>query len=230
MTDLLPQVRHPTYVVSKPSLVKSKSAIVYWRVCFFFGPGSMQFPYNPLTMRILSNTPPTSIASPAIQSQQPQQPPPAGAPVAQQRKWQSLMSEKYEPLSDSDDWALLACLLHPWFPEERPVLRRMFTPLSWTNHAHWRMWQVNGVGFLFFGVFLCFFCFLFFFCFVFFGAMVPPGSLTGRALQNETRFWPWSTHPDCWGHKLNSSEGTTWAIVKMKIQCKRLFLNLVWFL
>uniref|UniRef100_A0A3Q3W1Z9 Uncharacterized protein n=1 Tax=Mola mola TaxID=94237 RepID=A0A3Q3W1Z9_MOLML len=65
--------------------------------------GSMQFPYNPLTMRILSNTPPTSIASPAIQSQQPQQPPPAGAPVAQQRKWQSLLSEKYEPLSDSDD-------------------------------------------------------------------------------------------------------------------------------
>lgn len=62
----------------------------------------MQFPYNPLTMRILSSTPPTSIASPAIQSQQ-QQPPQAGAPVAQQRVWQSLLSEQYETLSDSDD-------------------------------------------------------------------------------------------------------------------------------
>ncbi|XP_027129137.1 nuclear receptor corepressor 1 isoform X3 [Larimichthys crocea] len=83
--------------------------------------GSMQFPYNPLTMRILSSTPPTSIASPAIQSQQQQQqqqlqqqqqqpqqqqqqpPPPAGAQVAQPRMWQSLLSEQYETLSDSDD-------------------------------------------------------------------------------------------------------------------------------
>lgn len=82
----------------------------------------MQFPYNPLTMRILSSTPPTSIASPAIQSQQQQQqqlqqqqqqqqpqqqqqqpPPPAGAQVAQPRMWQSLLSEQYETLSDSDD-------------------------------------------------------------------------------------------------------------------------------
>uniref|UniRef100_A0A4W6ETM5 Nuclear receptor corepressor 1 n=1 Tax=Lates calcarifer TaxID=8187 RepID=A0A4W6ETM5_LATCA len=62
--------------------------------------GSMQFPYNPLIM--LNNTPPTSIASPSIQSQQ-QQPPPSGAPVAQQRVWQSLLSEQYETLSDSDD-------------------------------------------------------------------------------------------------------------------------------
>uniref|UniRef100_A0A3B4YPA7 Nuclear receptor corepressor 1 n=1 Tax=Seriola lalandi dorsalis TaxID=1841481 RepID=A0A3B4YPA7_SERLL len=54
--------------------------------------GSMQFPYNPLTMRILSSTPPTSIASPSIQT-----------PVAQQRVWQSLLSEQYETLSDSDD-------------------------------------------------------------------------------------------------------------------------------
>uniref|UniRef100_A0A672GDD6 Nuclear receptor corepressor 1 n=1 Tax=Salarias fasciatus TaxID=181472 RepID=A0A672GDD6_SALFA len=54
--------------------------------------GPMQFPYNPLTMRILSNTPPTSIASPTIQT-----------PVAQQRVWQSLLSEQYETLSDSDD-------------------------------------------------------------------------------------------------------------------------------
>lgn len=61
----------------------------------------MQFPYNPLTMRILNNTPPTSIASPAIQSQQ--QPPPTAAPVGQQRVWQSLLSEQYETLSDSDD-------------------------------------------------------------------------------------------------------------------------------
>lgn len=65
--------------------------------------GPMQFPYNPLTMRILSNTPPTSIASPSIQSQQQQQPPQAGAPVAHQRVWQPLLSEQYETLSDSDD-------------------------------------------------------------------------------------------------------------------------------
>ncbi|XP_053702775.1 nuclear receptor corepressor 1 isoform X3 [Synchiropus splendidus] len=66
--------------------------------------GSMQFPYNPLTMRILSGTPPTSIASPSIQSQQQQQQPPssAGAP-GHQRVWQSLLSEQYETLSDSDD-------------------------------------------------------------------------------------------------------------------------------
>ncbi|XP_067350893.1 nuclear receptor corepressor 1 isoform X2 [Channa argus] len=64
--------------------------------------GSMQFPYNPLTMRILSNTPPTSIASPSIQNQQ-QQLPAAGAPGAQQRVWQALLSEQYETLSDSDD-------------------------------------------------------------------------------------------------------------------------------
>ncbi|XP_061608509.1 nuclear receptor corepressor 1 isoform X4 [Phyllopteryx taeniolatus] len=66
--------------------------------------GSMQFPYNPLTMRIMSSTPPTSISSPSIQSQQqPQQSLPAGAPVGQQRVWQSLLSEQYEALSDSDD-------------------------------------------------------------------------------------------------------------------------------
>ncbi|XP_072230684.1 nuclear receptor corepressor 1 isoform X6 [Leuresthes tenuis] len=68
--------------------------------------GPMQFPYNPLTMRMLSNTPPNSMASPSIQNQQQQQqqqPPPGGAPVAQQRVWQSLLSEQYETLSDSDD-------------------------------------------------------------------------------------------------------------------------------
>ncbi|XP_077597171.1 nuclear receptor corepressor 1 isoform X1 [Stigmatopora nigra] len=77
--------------------------------------GSMQFPYNPLTMRIMSTTPPTSVSSPSVQSQQqqPQPPPPppqqqqslpAGVPGAgQQRVWQSLLSEQYEALSDSDD-------------------------------------------------------------------------------------------------------------------------------
>lgn len=68
--------------------------------------GSMQFPYNPLTMRILSNTPPTSISSPSIQSQQQQQQqaPSSGAPpVSQQCAWPSLLSEQYETLSDSDD-------------------------------------------------------------------------------------------------------------------------------
>ncbi|KAM3601292.1 uncharacterized protein V6R79_010235 [Siganus canaliculatus] len=68
--------------------------------------GSMQFPFNPLTMRILSSTPPTSIASPAIQNQQQQQQQQqaqAGGQVPQQRVWQSLLSEQYETLSDSDD-------------------------------------------------------------------------------------------------------------------------------
>ncbi|XP_056140734.1 nuclear receptor corepressor 1 [Lampris incognitus] len=64
--------------------------------------GSMQFPYNPLTMRMLSSTPPTSIASSSIQSQQP---PPAGSSMVQQRVWERepLLSEQYETLSDSDD-------------------------------------------------------------------------------------------------------------------------------
>lgn len=76
--------------------------------CCPFSTGPIQFPYNPLTMRILSNTPPTSIASPSIQSQQQQlQQNPAGAP-GQRREWQSLLSEQYETLSDSDDWAPLA--------------------------------------------------------------------------------------------------------------------------
>uniref|UniRef100_A0A8C7JLE5 Nuclear receptor corepressor 1 n=1 Tax=Oncorhynchus kisutch TaxID=8019 RepID=A0A8C7JLE5_ONCKI len=61
--------------------------------------GSMQFPYNPLTMRMLSSTPPTSI--------QAQQPPPGGplGPQQQQRVWERepLLSEQYETLSDSDD-------------------------------------------------------------------------------------------------------------------------------
>uniref|UniRef100_A0A3B5L9G1 Nuclear receptor corepressor 1 n=1 Tax=Xiphophorus couchianus TaxID=32473 RepID=A0A3B5L9G1_9TELE len=51
--------------------------------------GPMPFPYNPLT---LMSTPPTSMASASIQSQQ-----------GQQRVWQSLLSEQYETLSDSDD-------------------------------------------------------------------------------------------------------------------------------
>uniref|UniRef100_A0A3P9NJB4 Nuclear receptor corepressor 1 n=1 Tax=Poecilia reticulata TaxID=8081 RepID=A0A3P9NJB4_POERE len=63
--------------------------------------GPMPFPYNPLT---LMSTPPTSMASASIQSQQQQQqqqqPPPARG---QQRVWQSLLSEQYETLSDSDD-------------------------------------------------------------------------------------------------------------------------------
>ena len=60
----------------------------------------MQFPYNPLTMRM----PPTSIASPAILSQQQQLPPPPPAgPTAQQQQREPLLSEQYETLSDSDD-------------------------------------------------------------------------------------------------------------------------------
>lgn len=59
----------------------------------------MQFPYNPLTMRMLSSTPPSSI--------QAQQPPPGGplGPQQQQRVWERepLLSEQYETLSDSDD-------------------------------------------------------------------------------------------------------------------------------
>ncbi|XP_051530915.1 nuclear receptor corepressor 1-like isoform X5 [Myxocyprinus asiaticus] len=69
--------------------------------------GSMQFPYNPLTMRMLSSTPPTSMAcsSPSMQSQQQSQGGAAG-PVAPTRAWEReppLLSEQYETLSDSDD-------------------------------------------------------------------------------------------------------------------------------
>ncbi|KAI5615606.1 nuclear receptor corepressor 1 isoform X2 [Silurus asotus] len=66
--------------------------------------GPMQFPYNPLTMRMLSSTPPTSMAcpSPSMQSQQP----PGGGANAPARAWEReppLLSEQYETLSDSDD-------------------------------------------------------------------------------------------------------------------------------
>ncbi|XP_026106456.1 nuclear receptor corepressor 1 isoform X3 [Carassius auratus] len=69
--------------------------------------GSMQFPYNPLTMRMLSSTPPTSMASlsPSMQSQQQQQGGVSG-PVTLTRAWEReppLLSEQYETLSDSDD-------------------------------------------------------------------------------------------------------------------------------
>lgn len=69
--------------------------------------GSMQFPYNPLTMRMLSSTPPSSMAcpSPSMQSQQQAQGGTTG-PVAPTRAWEReppLLSEQYETLSDSDD-------------------------------------------------------------------------------------------------------------------------------
>ncbi|XP_045680283.1 nuclear receptor corepressor 1 isoform X1 [Phyllostomus hastatus] len=62
--------------------------------------GSTQFPYNPLTMRMLSSTPPTSIAC-ASSSVNP------AAPHQQNRIWERepapLLSAQYETLSDSDD-------------------------------------------------------------------------------------------------------------------------------
>ncbi|XP_069337977.1 nuclear receptor corepressor 1 isoform X3 [Eulemur rufifrons] len=62
--------------------------------------GSTQFPYNPLTMRMLSSTPPTPIAcAPAAVNQ--------AAPHQQNRIWERepapLLSAQYETLSDSDD-------------------------------------------------------------------------------------------------------------------------------
>lgn len=65
-----------------------------------FGAGSTQFPYNPLTMRMLSSTPPTSIAcAPPSMSQATTHP--------QNRIWERepapLLSAQYETLSDSDD-------------------------------------------------------------------------------------------------------------------------------
>uniref|UniRef100_A0A674IDW5 Nuclear receptor corepressor 1 n=1 Tax=Terrapene triunguis TaxID=2587831 RepID=A0A674IDW5_9SAUR len=62
--------------------------------------GSTQFPYNPLTMRMLSSTPPTSIAcAPPPMSQ--------AATHQQNRIWERepapLLSAQYETLSDSDD-------------------------------------------------------------------------------------------------------------------------------
>ncbi|XP_040486030.1 nuclear receptor corepressor 1 isoform X8 [Ursus maritimus] len=62
--------------------------------------GSTQFPYNPLTMRMLSSTPPTPLAC-APSSVNP------AAPHAQSRLWERepapLLSAQYETLSDSDD-------------------------------------------------------------------------------------------------------------------------------
>ncbi|XP_047612869.1 nuclear receptor corepressor 1 isoform X9 [Phacochoerus africanus] len=65
--------------------------------------GSTQFPYNPLTLRMLSSTPPTPVAcAPAAAA--------AAAPAAshqQSRIWERepapLLSAQYETLSDSDD-------------------------------------------------------------------------------------------------------------------------------
>uniref|UniRef100_A0A8D0L3U1 Nuclear receptor corepressor 1 n=1 Tax=Sphenodon punctatus TaxID=8508 RepID=A0A8D0L3U1_SPHPU len=62
--------------------------------------GSTQFPYNPLTMRMLSSTPPTSIVcAPPSMSQ--------AASHPQNRLWERepapLLSAQYETLSDSDD-------------------------------------------------------------------------------------------------------------------------------
>ncbi|XP_035383227.1 nuclear receptor corepressor 1 isoform X4 [Electrophorus electricus] len=67
--------------------------------------GPMQFPYNPLTMRMLSSTPPTSMACPSP-SMQSQQQPQGGAAIGPARAWEReppLLSEQYETLSDSDD-------------------------------------------------------------------------------------------------------------------------------
>ncbi|XP_053521661.1 nuclear receptor corepressor 1 isoform X4 [Artibeus jamaicensis] len=62
--------------------------------------GSTQFPYNPLTMRMLSSTPPTPIAC-TSSSVNP------AAPHQQNRIWERepapLLSAQYETLSDSDD-------------------------------------------------------------------------------------------------------------------------------
>ncbi|XP_051024345.1 nuclear receptor corepressor 1 isoform X7 [Acomys russatus] len=62
--------------------------------------GSTQFPYNPLTIRMLSSTPPTPIAcAPSAINQ--------AAPHQQNRIWERepapLLSAQYETLSDSDD-------------------------------------------------------------------------------------------------------------------------------
>ncbi|XP_075417135.1 nuclear receptor corepressor 1 isoform X5 [Tenrec ecaudatus] len=61
--------------------------------------GSTQFPYNPLTMRMLSNTPPSSTAcAPSVNQ---------AATHQQNRIWERepapLLSAQYETLSDSDD-------------------------------------------------------------------------------------------------------------------------------
>ncbi|XP_070249341.1 nuclear receptor corepressor 1 isoform X4 [Myotis yumanensis] len=62
--------------------------------------GSTQFPYNPLTMRMLSSTPPTPIACAAASVNQ-------ATPHQQNRIWERepapLLSAQYETLSDSDD-------------------------------------------------------------------------------------------------------------------------------
>lgn len=71
-----------------------------WKPRFLLS-GSTQFPYNPLTMRMLSSTPPTPIAcAPSSVNQ--------AAPHQQNRIWERepapLLSAQYETLSDSDDW------------------------------------------------------------------------------------------------------------------------------
>lgn len=75
----------------------------FWLRETLFYSGSTQFPYNPLTMRMLSSTPPTSIAcAPPSMSQ--------ATTHQQNRIWERepapLLSAQYETLSDSDDWTM----------------------------------------------------------------------------------------------------------------------------
>ncbi|KAJ8280828.1 hypothetical protein GJAV_G00059550 [Gymnothorax javanicus] len=61
--------------------------------------GSTQFSYNPLTMRMMNSTPPTSAAStpPSLQA------PPGPLPATRAWEHEPLLLEKYETLSDSDN-------------------------------------------------------------------------------------------------------------------------------
>lgn len=80
--------------------MKQQVCLWYWNLIFLL-PGSTQFAFNPLTIRMLSSTPPTSIAcAPSAVNQ--------AAPHQQNRIWERepapLLSAQYETLSDSDDW------------------------------------------------------------------------------------------------------------------------------
>ena len=70
------------------------------QMCSPLSAGSTQFPYNPLTMRMLSSTPPTPVACTPTSAN-------PAAPHQPSRIWERepapLLSAQYETLSDSDD-------------------------------------------------------------------------------------------------------------------------------
>lgn len=103
-------------------------------------PGSTQFPYNPLTMRMLSSTPPTSIAcAPPSMSQ--------ATTHQQNRIWERepapLLSAQYETLSDSDDWTMQIFFFFNLRVKTKDFIFDL-CPERLSKRARATQWRING--------------------------------------------------------------------------------------